>query len=163
APLRADAGGAQADARPEPVLGAALHPAPRGRRPAPGVLPPPDPRGGWDVRRGGARDGHRPRVSVRGTGFPPRPGRPPRGRERLGSGPGNLWQGGGGKRRTRVVMLDLGGPLARGTPPQVLPGVPQALAALRALATPAGDPLAVCLVSDFHPTPEEVDAAFDEY
>lgn len=63
----------------------------------------------------------------------------------------------------RVLMLDLGGTLVSENPLQVLPGVPQALAALNGLATASGAPLAVCLVSNYRPTAEEVAATFQQY
>jgi HAD superfamily hydrolase (TIGR01509 family) len=54
-----------------------------------------------------------------------------------------------------VLMLDLGGTLVTGLPPlvTVLPGVPQALTDLGTLLTGAGQPLALCLVSDFTEPP----------
>ena len=63
----------------------------------------------------------------------------------------------------RVVMFDLGGTLVAQDPPKVLPGVPDALAAIGKLVTPAGDPVVTCLVSDFHPTEDEFAAAFKQY
>jgi hypothetical protein len=48
-----------------------------------------------------------------------------------------------------VLMLDLGDTLVTGSPPAMLPGVPQALADLRSLTTLAGAPIPMCLVSDF--------------
>lgn len=63
----------------------------------------------------------------------------------------------------RVVMIDLGGTLVGGSPLKVLSGVPEALAAIGGLVTPADEPVAVCLVSDFRPTPEEIEDAFAEY
>jgi FMN phosphatase YigB (HAD superfamily) len=63
----------------------------------------------------------------------------------------------------RVVMLDLGGTLVRENPLEVLPHVPAALAALNGMKTAAGEPLAVCLISNYRPTPNDVAAIFNEY
>jgi FMN phosphatase YigB (HAD superfamily) len=51
----------------------------------------------------------------------------------------------------RVLMLDLGQTLVDGDTP--FPGVPEALEAIGDLTTGAGDPLATCLVSDWHMPP----------
>jgi FMN phosphatase YigB (HAD superfamily) len=63
----------------------------------------------------------------------------------------------------RVILLDLGGTLVRENPLQVWPHVPQALIFLNSLSTPAGDPIAVCLVSNFRPSPEELEAFTNQY
>jgi beta-phosphoglucomutase-like phosphatase (HAD superfamily) len=67
-----------------------------------------------------------------------------------------------------VLMLDLGNTLVTGSPPVLLPGVPQALADLQSLTTSAGAPLPMCLVSNFTDlmppaTPNQVMAAEKQY
>ncbi|HEX8247352.1 MAG TPA: hypothetical protein VF599_04140, partial [Pyrinomonadaceae bacterium] len=53
----------------------------------------------------------------------------------------------------RVLMLDLGGTLIDGGN-QLFAHVPEALETLREFETEAGEPLSICLVSDFYmPTP----------
>lgn len=61
-------------------------------------------------------------------------------------------------------MLDLGGTLLDANN-KVLPFVPAALKAIKGIKTEAGDPLAICLVSDFlMPTPQKSEAViFQEY
>jgi hypothetical protein len=65
-----------------------------------------------------------------------------------------------------VLMLDLGETLIHDEVP--LPHVIEALGALTQFETACGDPLAVCLVSDFKmpdppPTPAKIDVLFREY
>ena len=64
-----------------------------------------------------------------------------------------------------ILLLDLGDTLV--VDDAVLPGVPEALAAIGAIKTAAGEPLVACLASDFTMpsprTPAAVDAAFAEY
>jgi hypothetical protein len=66
----------------------------------------------------------------------------------------------------RILMLDLGDTLIHDEVP--LPHVAEALGTLTQFETASGDPLAVCLVSDFTmpdppPTPAKIDALFREY
>lgn len=66
----------------------------------------------------------------------------------------------------RVLMLDLGGTLERGG--DLLPHVPEALAALRGFETEDGELLSLCLVSDFHMPaqpgdPSEIADIFSQY
>jgi FMN phosphatase YigB (HAD superfamily) len=63
----------------------------------------------------------------------------------------------------RVLMLDLGGTLIREDTLEPFPHVHEALQAIAALKTAAGEPLAMCLVSNFRPTPAEVDTIFQQY
>src|SRR5262249_10184253 len=66
----------------------------------------------------------------------------------------------------RVLMLDLGETLIHNEAP--MPHVPEALGALTQFETADGDPLLVCLISDFTmPAPPatkaKIDALFNEY
>jgi len=66
----------------------------------------------------------------------------------------------------RVLMLDLGETLIHDGAP--LPHVTEALQVLTQFETASGDPLAMCLVSDFDmpegtPTPAKIDALFQKY
>ena len=68
----------------------------------------------------------------------------------------------------QVLMLDLGGTLVHGTPPSLFPGVLPALEALRVLPTASGDPLRICLISDFTmppvpARPHAIKAIFEQY
>ena len=65
----------------------------------------------------------------------------------------------------RILMFDLGETLVHDD--TVFPHVHEALSAVRQFETEAGKPLAICLVSDFGPTPpvpqENIRAIFKEY
>jgi hypothetical protein len=65
----------------------------------------------------------------------------------------------------QILMLDLGDTLVHGE--KVFSHVPDALETLRKFKTAAGKPLALCLVSDFGPSPpvpqEKIGAIFQEY
>src|SRR5262245_35095188 len=66
----------------------------------------------------------------------------------------------------RVLMLDLGETLIHGEVP--LPHVAEALGVLTQFETASGDPLVMCLVSDFTmpdppPTPAKIEVLFREY
>lgn len=66
----------------------------------------------------------------------------------------------------RVLMLDLGETLVQGLRP--FPGVPEALDTFRGFETEDGEPIALCLVSDFDLAPppvteEEVETIFQRY
>lgn len=69
----------------------------------------------------------------------------------------------------KVLMIDLGGTLiTNSNSPQLIPGVKPALTALRQLPTPSGQPLVLCLVSDFKmptapATPTTIEPLFKEY
>jgi FMN phosphatase YigB (HAD superfamily) len=63
----------------------------------------------------------------------------------------------------RVLMLDLGGTLIREDTLEVFPHVREALEQLNGMKTARGQPLAICLVSNFLPTPEQVEAIFRQY
>jgi FMN phosphatase YigB (HAD superfamily) len=67
-----------------------------------------------------------------------------------------------------VLMFDLGDTLVTGSPPTVIPGVPQALNDLRTLTTRTGAPLTWCIVSNFDEltwpaTPHQVADAEQKY
>jgi beta-phosphoglucomutase-like phosphatase (HAD superfamily) len=66
----------------------------------------------------------------------------------------------------KVLMLDLGETLVHDDEP--FPHVPEALAAFNEMLTAEGEPLGICLVSDFTmstppTTPEKIAAIFEEY